>query len=115
MVATMTKHLVLYARVNPCPYLSIAYEVLRRHKVVYTEILIDRDADALDNVMRWTGFLSIPTLVVAEVDSLLPYQQPAFLERGTSPRGINRGSMITEPNKYELEMWLFEHEFIEGF
>jgi glutaredoxin len=115
MVSAMPKHLVLYSRTNPCPYLSIAYEVLKKHQVAYTEILIDRDPVALDNVLRWTGFLSIPTLVVAEEDSVLPYQQPAFLARGTSPRGINRGSMITEPNKYELEMWLFEHEFIEGF
>ena len=111
----MAKRLVMYSRTMPCPYLSIARDVLRKHRVPYTEILIDRDEEALDNVLRWTGFLSIPTLVAAEETSILPYEPPAPLPHGASPRGINRGSMITEPNKHELEVWLFEHEFIEGY
>ena len=36
------------------------------------------------------------------------------LAPGTSPRGINRGSMITEANIEQLEMWLVQHGFIHS-
>jgi hypothetical protein len=54
----------------------------------------------------------VPTLIVAEMGSLLPYEAPSPLAWGASPRGIDRGTMITEPNIEELTRWLRRHHFI---
>jgi hypothetical protein len=75
-------------------------------------MFIDRDPDARQRVLDWTGFLSVPTLVVAEAGETLPYEEPAPLAKGSSPRGIDRGSMITEPGNEELAKWLLHHGFI---
>jgi electron transfer flavoprotein beta subunit len=52
---------------------------------------------ARENVLEWTGFLSVPTLVVTLNGKDYPYLKPKPLEQGKSPRGVNRGSIITEP------------------
>lgn len=106
------KQLVMYSRSIPCPYVHIATNVLAQFDVAYQEVLIDTDEVALENVLHWTGFLSVPTLVVAEEGSVLPHTPPAQLLKGHSPKGIHRGSMITEPNRYQLIQWLAEHGFI---
>jgi hypothetical protein len=51
-------------------------------------------------------------LVAAHNESLLPYEEPAPLPRGASPRGIDRGAMITEPGIDELTRWLQRLGFI---
>jgi hypothetical protein len=81
--------------------------------VSYREIHIDRDSAARQRVLDWTGFLSVPTLVVANLGEMLPYETPAPLETGRSPRGIDRGTMITEPASDELAQWLQRHGFID--
>jgi hypothetical protein len=63
-------------------------------------------------VLTWTGFLSVPTLIVADAGSLLPYEEPSPLPPGASPRGINRGAMITEPGIDDLTRWLQQHGLI---
>lgn len=107
-----SKKLVMYARRMPCPYMFIASNVLAEFAVPYEEILIDEDEEALENVLHWTGFLSVPTLIVADEGSILPQTPPAPLPKGHSPKGVHRGSMITEPNRHQLVMWLAEHGFI---
>jgi len=84
------------------------------HALSYHEIYIDKDMEARKRVLEWTGFLSVPTLVVAEAGELLPYQVPPPLPVGSSPRGINRGSMITEGNIEQLEIWLAQNGFINS-
>lgn len=106
------KQLVMYSRSIPCPYVYIATTVLEQFDVPYEEVLIDVDEEALENVMNWTGFLSVPTLIVADADSVLPQTPPAPLPKGRSPKGVHRGSMITEPNRHQLIVWLAEHGFI---
>lgn len=108
----MSNELVMYTRTTGCPFVSIARRVLREHGVVYREIFIDKDAEAHQRVTRWTGFQSVPTLVIAAPGDDLPIEEPAPLPTGSSPRGIDRGAMITEPSKDELTRWLVKHGLI---
>jgi glutaredoxin len=109
----MVKELVMYARSSSCPFVSLAKRVLNDYHVPYREIHIDRDSTARQRVLEWTGFLSVPTLVVARPGEDLPYEPQAALPAGHSPRGINRGTMITEPSMDDLTQWLLQHGFIE--
>lgn len=77
--------------------------------VTYVNIKEDRAAAA--KVRAWTGFESVPTLVIAEEDSLEPFEPPAALASGSSPRGIDRGSMLTEATRPQLSTWLAKHGF----
>lgn len=106
------KELIMYSRTFGCPYITTARRILEAHVVPYREIFIDRDEQAKTRVLAWTGFLSVPTLVVAASGSLLPYTEVAFLPQGNSPRGIDRGPMLTEGNSEEVERWLRKHSFI---
>lgn len=107
------RELVLYSRSLGCPYVTLAKRVLADCGVPYREVYIDLDADARQRVLAWTGFLSVPTLVAAEPGDDLPYQPPAPLSPGASPRGINRGSLITEPSADQLKAWLAQEGFIQ--
>ena len=107
------KHtLVMYTRTSSCPFVTLSKRVLADHAVTYHEVFTDRDDEARQRVLAWTGFLSVPTLVVAKEGSILPYEEPAPLPRGTSPRGIDRGAMITEPSMTELTRWLVRNGFV---
>ncbi len=108
----VSKELVMYTRTTGCPFVSVAKRVLKEQRVPYREIFIDLDPTAKERVLEWTGFLSVPTLVVAERGSDVPYMEFALLPPGTSPRGIDRGPMLTEANARELEDWLGKHGFI---
>lgn len=109
----MNKDLILYSRTLGCPYVTLAKRVLDDYAIPYREIMIDRDEAARQRVLDWTGFLAVPTLVVAESGSLMPHVPPAHLERGLSPRGVNRGSIITEPSADQLKNWLAEQGFLQ--
>lgn len=104
--------LVMYSRSRPCPFVNIAKRVLDRHQLDYHEIQIDRDSDARQRVIGWTGFESVPTMIVAKPDEILPITEPDYLPEGESPRGIDRGAMITEANEPQLEAWLAKHGFL---
>jgi len=110
----MTSHyeLVMYSRTFGCPFISVAKRVLSDYALAYREIYIDKDMAARARVQDWTGFLSVPTLVVAEAGRDLPYAPPTPIPLGQSPRGINRGTRITEAYAHELEAWLAQHGFI---
>ena len=108
----MAHELVMYTRTAACPFVSLAKRVLNDYALSYREVFIDKDDGARQRVLEWTGFLAVPTLVVANAGDVLPAEPPALLEKGTSPRGIDRGSMITEPNIDEFTRWLIKHGFI---
>lgn len=109
----MKKELVMYTRTLGCPFVSVAKRVLDDHALRYREIFIDKDDTARQRVLDWTGFLSVPTLIVAQPGEVVPAEPPLPLAGGSSPRGINRGSMITEPSMDELTGWLRQHGLIE--
>jgi glutaredoxin len=108
----MNRKLVMYTRTMGCPFVSTAKRVLADRAVPYAEVYIDRDPRAKQRLLEWVGYLSVPTLIVVDGDAVTPYEEPSPLARGASPRGINRGSMITEPNIEQLETWLRQHGFI---
>ncbi len=105
--------IVMYSRTRSCPYTRIAKRTLERRGVPYREIDIDRDEEAARRVEAWTGFRSVPTLVVARPGEDVPYAPPAPLPEGASPKGVDRGTMITEPLAGELIAWLRRNGFVE--
>jgi len=89
-----------------------ARRVLRELRVSYREIDIEADEEAAAKVKRWTGFYSVPTIVVAEGESLDPALPISPLPEGASPRGVDRGGMITEPRADQLVSFLQRHGFV---
>jgi glutaredoxin len=104
--------LVMYTRTTPCPFVSIAKRVLAAEQVPYRELFIDQNKTFEQRVLTWTGFLSVPTLIVARIGEDLPQSEPAPLEKDASPRGIDRGPMITEPGEEQLLNWLRQNGFV---
>jgi glutaredoxin len=109
----MEYEVVMYSRSSSCPFVRTAKRVFDRENVPYREVYIDQDADAEQRVIAWTGYKSVPTIIVARTGEDLPFEEPEPLEAGASPRGIDRGSMITEPGEIKLEGWLRQHGFIK--
>jgi glutaredoxin len=103
----------MYSRTRSCPFVRMAKRVLDREGIAYREICIDEDPEAEKRVLNWTGFKSVPTIVVTRPGEDLPYEEPDPLEPGSGPRGIDRGTMITEPGEMKLEDWLKKHGFME--
>jgi glutaredoxin len=108
----MSFELVMYSRTTPCPYVSTARRVLAAYNIPYRELFIDQDEIYKQRVLDWTGFLSVPTLIVAHNGQDLPYTTFAALPQGASPRGVNRGPMLTEANEAELVAWLRQHGWL---
>jgi glutaredoxin len=108
----MDKELVMYHRTSGCPYVTIARKVLQQNGIPYREILWDKNPEAERYIRETTGFLPAPTLVVTNPGEDNPYESPAELKPGKSPRGIDRGAMISEPNARQLTNWLKKHGFI---
>lgn len=110
----MAEHeLVMYSRTRSCPYVRSAKRVLERENVTYREIFIDKDDAMKQRVIDWTGFQSVPTIIVANPGDDTPYEDPSPLDPGSSPKGVDRGTMITEPGEIKLENWLRKHGFID--
>lgn len=107
------KEIVMYSRSYGCPFMTIAKRVLEEYKIPYRELYIDKDEVAKQRVLEWTGFLSVPTIIVAHIGEDVPYTDFTSLEKGASPRGIDRGPMLTEGNTAQVEDWLQKHGFIE--
>jgi glutaredoxin len=105
--------LVMYTRTLSCPFVTIAERVLEQYNVPYREIYIDKDPTARQRVQAWTGFHSVPTLVITAPGEVLPLEEPAPLPAGESPRGIDRGYMLTEPRDKQLADWLRKHGLVE--
>lgn len=106
------KELILYSRTIPCPDCDRAKRLLDEHGLPYKEIMIDLDPEAQARVKQWTGFHSVPTLVIARAGDVGPVTEPRPLEPGRSPRGVDRGPLITEPDAIGLRHWLAAHGFI---
>lgn len=101
--------LVMINRTSGCPLSTLVRRVLDDLGMDYLEQHYDLDPRVRERLLRWTGFLSIPTLYVADDDLAQPIAPPTPLAPGTSPRGIDRGSMLTEPNTEQLLAWLRKH------
>jgi glutaredoxin len=109
----MEKEVVMYSRSTGCPYSTVAKRVFGDYGVDFREIMIDENEQAYARVVEWTGFASIPTIVAAELGDDMPVSEPEPLEKGISPKNIDRGSIITEPSYGKLSKWLRGHGFVE--
>ena len=101
--------LVVYGRSSFCPDMMRWQQWLRRHPTEHLAFDIDSDREARAKVVEWTGHMSVPTLVVAADDGLDPIEEPTPLPPGRGPRGIDRGTMLTEPNPGQVEALLDRH------
>jgi len=108
----MALTLVFVNRTSGCPLSTLAHRVLDDYGVSYTERYYDTDPNVKARLIEWTGFLSVPTLYVADADIDRPATPPMPLEAGASPRGIDRGSMLTEPSADQLLAWLQKHGLV---
>ncbi len=108
------KALIMYSRTFPCPDCERARRLLQEHGVDFREVMIDLDPAARSFVERTTGHRAVPTLVVARPGEAEPADAPRPLEQGRSPRGVDRGTVITEPDMIALRRWLEKHGFIGG-
>jgi glutaredoxin len=106
------KALIMYSRTIPCPDCERARALLTDNAVPFREVMIDLDPAARSYVERLTGFRAVPTLVVTPPDATEPLDEPRPLENGRSPRGVDRGPVITEPDMVSLRRWLEKHGFL---
>jgi len=109
----MEKELVMYTRTTGCPFVTIATRVLQAEHIAYRQVYIDKNPIARDRVREWTGFLSVPTLIVANPGEDLPVAVPPPLPEGSSPQGVDRDTMITEPREPQLRAWLQKNGFLK--
>ena len=110
---SMKKEIVMYARSTYCPQMALARDLMDRYNIPYREIDINDNQDMAARVKAWTGYHSVPTIIIANPGEDVPYTD--FLPRPTdrSNRGYDRGPMITEPNNQQLEDWLHKHGFLD--
>ena len=87
---------------------------VKQHPVEYVEFDIAGDREAFANVLSWTGHASVPTLVIAEDDSFEPVHPPKSLPDKRSPRGADRGTMLSEPNPGQIAAFLRRHHIPFG-
>jgi glutaredoxin len=106
------KQLVVYIRRDACPDVQRTRDFLARYAVPHRLIEAEDDPAAKQRVVTWTGYLSFPTLVIADGDSVEPMESPLPLPPGQSPRDVDRGSMLTEASTPVLESFLRRHGFL---
>jgi glutaredoxin len=100
--------LMVYGRSSFCPDMYRWKKWVEQHPLDYVEFDIDRDDEAYDKVIGWTGHESVPTLVIAPDDGIDPIEEPRPLG-GRSPRAVDRGTMLTEPNLGQVAPFLQRH------
>ncbi len=103
------KRLIVYGRTSFCPDLARTQRFLDENSVPYTQINIDQDAAAGARVEQWVGHRSVPTVVVASSDTVVPVEDPAPLPAGQHARSFDRGTLITEPSNDALATFLKRH------
>jgi glutaredoxin len=107
------QEIVMYVRSFYCPNVALARDVLRRYKIPFREINVDDSPQLAARLKDWTGFLSVPTIILANSGQDVPHTDFLPVVPGQSVRGTDRGSMITEPNNKQLENWLYKHNLLK--
>ena len=109
----MSKRVVAY--VSPwCSHSQDTRRALDEWGVAYIAVDVRADREAAERLKRWVGFESVPTVIIAEGDSLDPNEPPKQLMPGSGPRGVDRGSMITEASRAQLRDWLVKNGLLES-
>lgn len=109
----MSRRLVVY--MTPwCPDCRDVQGALRAWGVSFVTVNIREDRSAAARVRGWTGFESVPTLVIADEEGNEPFEPPAPLPPGRGPAGVDRGSLLTEPKRDQLRAWLVKNGLLAG-
>lgn len=103
--------LVMYGRRFGCMDQLRATAWLQEHDVPYRFVDIGDDDKAAFHLERWVGYRSVPTFVVAASGEKTPIDRPEPLN-GRRPRGVNRGTLITEPTPEQLAEFLLQHDLL---
>ncbi len=74
---------------------------------------IKEDRAAAARLREMVGFESVPTVVLVDPGCVEPCEPPAPLAKGSSPRGVDRGSLITEASRVQLRGWLVKQGFLK--
>lgn len=106
------KEIVIYASRERHHEVELIGQVLRQYHVPHREVSIDCDPAALGRVLLWTGRRSVPTLVAVDHGRDDPYQPPHPVKSWAGARGVDRGSIISEPSESELVTWLKRQGFV---
>lgn len=106
------KEIIVYASGERVHEVETINHILSIYDVPHREISVDRDPAALGRVLLWTGRRSVPTLVAAQPGQDDPYQPPRPVKSWDAGRGVDRGSIISEPSENELLMWLRHQGFL---
>lgn len=109
----MARDIILYSRATSCSDIDHVRARLQEWNLPFREIDIEADARAAARLEAWTGFLSVPTVVIADAGSDEPYQEPAGLTPNMNPRNVDRGSIITEPSTANLRVFLEHNGFVK--
>ncbi len=101
----MAKRIVVY--MSPwCSSSADTQRALAEWGVPATFLNIKEDRAAATRLREMVGFESVPTVVLADEGSVEPCEPPTALPKGSSPRGVDRGSLITEASRVQLRSWL---------
>jgi glutaredoxin len=107
----MAKDLVFYMT-TWCPSCHAAQDALAEWGVTARSVNIGRDREAAGRVHALTGFESVPTFVIVDGAGVDPIAPPTPLPARRGPRGIDRGTVLTEPTNAELKAWLIKNGFL---
>lgn len=104
----MTRQIIVY--MSPwCGNSADTQRALKEWGVPATFVNIKEDRAAAARLRSWVGYESVPTIILADEGCVEPCEKPAELATGKSPRGIDRGSMITEATRVQLRSWLVKN------
>jgi glutaredoxin len=107
----MSKEVVVY--MSPwCSSSADTQRALAEWGVPAKFVNIKEDRAAASRLREMVGFESVPTVVLAEPGCVGPCEPPAPLPKGSSPRGVDRGSLITEASRIQLRSWLVKQGFL---
>jgi glutaredoxin len=103
--------LMMYIRASGCPDQSLARRCLEEFGVKPIEVNISHEPDAAQMLLELAGCLAVPTFVAAN-DEGEPISPPLSIAPGRSVRNIDRGSVISEPTREGLRLFLVRHGFL---
>jgi hypothetical protein len=106
------KEIIIYTQARYSPFTALARDLLTRYQIPYREIDITGQPTLADHLRPYVRDLDLPTLMVAEPGADSPITPPYPLETSQSPSGLDRGSLISQPNNQQLENWLHKHGFL---
>src|SRR5690349_372409 len=106
------REIVVYASDRQVNEVEVIDHILHQYHIPHRELSIDRDPAALGRVLLWTGRRSVPTLVAADTGNDNPYQPPQPVKSWDGARGVDRGSIISEPSEIQLVSWLRRQGFV---